>query len=84
MTNAPQTVTPEHTAIGWIGTGVMGLSMCGHLMQAGYRVTLHSRILSPFDLHEWNDLQNRGLSILAAHFADDPGGVPKSPGKSFL
>ncbi len=24
--------------IGWIGTGVMGKSMCGHLMKAGYPV----------------------------------------------
>jgi len=31
------------TRIGWIGTGVMGSSMCGHILTAGYRVTLHSR-----------------------------------------
>lgn len=31
------------TRIGWIGTGVMGSSMCGHVLTAGYRVTLHSR-----------------------------------------
>lgn len=30
-------------AIGWIGTGVMGLSMCGHLIDAGARVTVYSR-----------------------------------------
>jgi 3-hydroxyisobutyrate dehydrogenase len=29
--------------IGWIGTGVMGLSMCGHLMAAGCPATLHTR-----------------------------------------
>ena len=34
---------PATTRIGWIGTGVMGSSMCGHLLTAGYRVTLHSR-----------------------------------------
>ncbi len=34
------------TRIGWIGTGVMGSSMCGHLLTAGYRVTVHSRTLS--------------------------------------
>jgi len=34
---------PGATRIGWIGTGVMGSSMCGHLLAAGYRVTLHSR-----------------------------------------
>ncbi len=32
--------------IGWIGTGVMGSSMCGHLLTAGYRVTVHSRTRS--------------------------------------
>lgn len=32
------TVPIGHTAatrIGWIGTGVMGSAMCGHLLQAG-------------------------------------------------
>lgn len=43
MTRAPHRVTPSQTRIGWIGTGVMGLSMCGHVLRAGYRVTLHSR-----------------------------------------
>ncbi len=37
------TVSPETTAVGWIGTGVMGASMCGHVLDAGYRVTVHSR-----------------------------------------
>jgi 3-hydroxyisobutyrate dehydrogenase len=31
------------TRIGWIGTGVMGSSMCGHLANAGYSVTVYSR-----------------------------------------
>ena len=29
--------------IGWIGTGVMGNSMCGHLLNAGYAITLTTR-----------------------------------------
>lgn len=29
--------------IGWIGTGVMGQSMCGHLMAAGNRLTVTNR-----------------------------------------
>jgi 3-hydroxyisobutyrate dehydrogenase len=37
---------PASTRIGWIGTGVMGSSMCGHLLTAGYRVTVHSRTRS--------------------------------------
>jgi len=36
-------MTPSHSRIGWIGTGVMGASMCGHLLQAGYPVTLYTR-----------------------------------------
>jgi 3-hydroxyisobutyrate dehydrogenase len=31
------------TRIGWIGTGVMGRSMCGHLIAKGYRPTVFSR-----------------------------------------
>ncbi len=38
-----QLASPTATRIGWIGTGVMGSSMCGHLLTAGYRVTVHSR-----------------------------------------
>ena len=33
----------ETTRIGWIGTGVMGASMCGHLLDAGYAVTVYTR-----------------------------------------
>jgi 3-hydroxyisobutyrate dehydrogenase len=29
--------------IGWIGTGVMGISMCGHLEAKGYPLTVHTR-----------------------------------------
>src|SRR3954466_19015 len=36
-------VSPAKTRIGWIGTGVMGSSMCGHLMAAGYRATVFNR-----------------------------------------
>lgn len=37
------TVQPGKTRIGWIGTGVMGGPMCGHLMNAGYSATVHTR-----------------------------------------
>jgi 3-hydroxyisobutyrate dehydrogenase len=39
----PIKISPEKTRIGWIGTGVMGRSMCGHLLAAGYQVTLFTR-----------------------------------------
>src|SRR5436305_9489594 len=34
---------PGKGRIGWIGTGVMGSSMCGHLMAAGYQATVFNR-----------------------------------------
>ena len=34
------------TRIGWIGTGVMGLSMCGHIIKGGYATTVYNRTIS--------------------------------------
>ncbi len=34
------------TRLGWIGTGVMGASMCGHLIRRGFSLTVHSRTAS--------------------------------------
>lgn len=36
-------IAPGTTRIGWIGTGVMGKSMCGHLIDAGYTATIYNR-----------------------------------------
>ncbi len=36
-------IAPGKTRIGWIGTGVMGSSMCGHLIAAGYSATVFNR-----------------------------------------
>ena len=36
-------VEPGKTRIGWIGTGVMGCSMCGHLLAAGFEIQVHNR-----------------------------------------
>jgi 3-hydroxyisobutyrate dehydrogenase len=57
-----QPVVPMGTRIGWIGTGVMGASMCGHLLTAGYRVTIYSRTRS-----KAQPLLDRG-----AQWADSP------------
>src|SRR5258706_12539437 len=43
---APTPISPSTTPVGWIGTGVMGLSMCGHLLGKGYPVTVRSRTKS--------------------------------------
>jgi 3-hydroxyisobutyrate dehydrogenase len=39
-------ISPEKTRLGWIGTGVMGSSMCGHLLQAGFSATVYNRTKS--------------------------------------
>jgi 3-hydroxyisobutyrate dehydrogenase len=36
-------------ALGWIGTGIMGRSMCGHLLAAGHPVTVFSRTRTKAD-----------------------------------
>jgi 3-hydroxyisobutyrate dehydrogenase len=36
-------VAPGRTRIGWIGLGVMGAPMCGHLLTAGYSARVHTR-----------------------------------------
>jgi 3-hydroxyisobutyrate dehydrogenase len=38
-----QSIHPEKTRIGWIGTGVMGRSMCSHLLKAGYTASIYNR-----------------------------------------
>ena len=42
-------IDPQTTRVGWIGTGVMGTSMCGHLMHAGYKMTVFTRTKSKAD-----------------------------------
>ena len=36
-------IAPGKTRIGWIGTGVMGRSMCGHLIDKGFTATVYNR-----------------------------------------
>ncbi|MBI1312507.1 NAD-binding protein [bacterium] len=43
------TIAPGTTKIGWIGTGVMGSSMCGHLIDAGFSATVYSRTKAKAD-----------------------------------
>ena len=39
----------EKMNIGWIGTGVMGNAMCGHLVDAGHQVSVYNRTRSRAD-----------------------------------
>jgi 3-hydroxyisobutyrate dehydrogenase len=39
----PMLIQPERTRIGWIGVGVMGASMCGRLIRAGFAAIVFNR-----------------------------------------
>ena len=39
----------EKLKIGWIGTGVMGNAMCGHLLDAGHEISVFNRTRSKTD-----------------------------------
>ena len=55
-------VAPGKTRLGWIGTGVMGRSMCGHLIDRGFSMTVSSRTKSKAD----------ALLAKGAKWADSP------------
>lgn len=61
-------IEPGTTRIGWIGTGVMGASMCGHLMAQGFEATIYTRS------------KEKAQSLLdqGAQWADSPKAVAKS------
>ena len=61
-------VEPGRTRIGWIGTGVMGSSMCGHLLDAGFAITLHNRTRE----------KTEGLLERGAVWADTPEAVAEA------
>jgi 3-hydroxyisobutyrate dehydrogenase len=59
---------PGKTRIGWIGTGVMGSSMCGHLLAAGYSATVYNRTAE----------KARSLVERGAELADSPQAVAEA------
>ena len=61
-------IEPGTTRIGWIGTGVMGASMCGHLMAAGFSATIYSRTKS----------KSQALLDKGAVWADSPRAVAEN------
>lgn len=56
-------INPGQTIVGLVGTGVMGKSMAGHFIQAGYEVHIYNRTKS-----KAQDLLDQG-----AHWQDSPG-----------
>ena len=51
------------TTIGFIGLGIMGKPMAGHLIKGGHRLFLHSRSGVPADLIELGGVQAGHLDI---------------------
>jgi len=58
-------IAPGKTRLGWIGTGVMGSSMCGHLLTRGFAMTVFNRTRS----------RTEGLLSKGAQWADSPKAV---------
>jgi 3-hydroxyisobutyrate dehydrogenase len=65
MTMDVALAVPGKTRIGWIGTGVMGSSMCGHLMATGFSATVYNRTRQ----------KAGGLLAQGAAWADSPRSV---------
>ena len=58
-------MTEQLPRVGWIGTGVMGGSMCGHVLAKGYPVVVHTR----------SKEKAQGLIDRGAAWADTPQAV---------
>jgi len=43
QSGASKVLHRELPRVGWIGTGIMGQSMAGHLLKAGYPLHVHNR-----------------------------------------
>jgi 3-hydroxyisobutyrate dehydrogenase len=56
----PEQTSTSQLALGWIGTGIMGASMCGHLLEQGHGMTVHSRTRA-----KAADLERRGARWMA-------------------
>ncbi len=60
--------------VGWIGTGVMGKSMAGHLLTKGYTLMVHNRTPSKAD----------GLVEKGAKYCENPQDIAKEADYLFL
>ena len=58
-------IEPGDTRIGWIGTGVMGSSMCGHLINKGFSAIVYNRTKA----------KTQSLTANGATWADSPKAV---------
>lgn len=74
VTGGRPAAAPDRTRLGWIGTGVMGRSMVGRLLDAGFALTLFSR-----SRHKAEPLLARG-----AAWAESPRGVAEASDVVFV
>jgi 2-hydroxy-3-oxopropionate reductase len=71
---------PDRDTIGFIGLGVMGKPMAGHLVAKGYRVIVHSRSPAPVDaLVAQGAVRASGPADVAAHATRIITMLPDSP-----
>ncbi len=67
----PLAVSPGSTRVGFVGLGIMGTPMAGHLVDAGYRLTVH-------------DIARPGVEAMVAKGAADGGSTAGVAGSSDL
>ncbi|CAD6229873.1 unnamed protein product [Miscanthus lutarioriparius] len=67
-------ISPDTTRVAWVGTGVMGQSMAGHLLSAGYALTVFNRTAS----------KTQGLVSSGASLADSPRAAASAADVIFL
>ncbi len=60
--DSSEPLSPDRARLAWIGLGVMGSSMCGRLLDAGYRIVVHNRTRAKAE----------PLLALGAEWADTP------------
>jgi 3-hydroxyisobutyrate dehydrogenase len=58
----------DRMKIGWVGTGVMGNAMCGHLLEKGHEIHVHNRTKS----------KTQNLVSKGAHWCDTPQQVARN------
>ncbi len=66
-------IQPDKTRLGWIGTGVMGASMCGRLLHAGFVATVFNRTRAKAE----------PLVAAGARWADSPQAVAAAAAVTF-
>ena len=57
-------MSDKKLSVAFIGTGIMGAPIAGHILDAGYPVTVYNRTKAKTDDH---DIESHGVSLNADH-----------------